>query len=101
MVVVSVVLLPICCCCCCCYYKVYIHCYCCCCDCCFVVVFVLCLLLCFHVVMLLSKLEAGETFKKRGGPNSGTTSGQNQRGQLCFQLSKIMVFLFFVVFCCL
>ena len=36
------------------------------------------LLLCFLVVMLLSKLEAGKN--RKGGPKSGTPSGQDQRG---------------------
>ena len=39
------------------------------------------------VVLLLSKQEVGnKTIQKKGGQESGTTSGQNERGQLCFQM---------------
>ena len=56
-----------------------------------VVLFFLLFVLFFYVVMLLSKLE-----EKRGGAKSGTTSGQNQRGQLCLQFLEMIGFLLFV-----
>ena len=50
-----------------------------------VALFFVCLLFGFYVVMLLSKLEAGGKTKEVG-PKSGRTSGENQGGQLCFQV---------------
>ena len=94
------IVVVLCCCCCCCYTSCCCHncCFCCYRNCCFVLVFWVC---CCCVLLLCCKQARGRERKnsKKGGPKTGTTSGQNQKGQLCLQMWKLRCFCF--RFCCL
>ena len=52
-------------------------------------------MLCFYVVMLLSKLEA-EEIKMKGGGKKWKDFRSKSRGAVMFATLEIMVFLFFV-----